>query len=324
MVCGVKTLDFNPPTWVLDPSHGPTFHGIPTIAIGDIHLGEKIDGRRVLSGMDYNVAIAKRRLERTFRKTCVLMSDRVMSRAEYPGIVLALGGDLFSGNIHSELRENAELPLVLCVAELLDPIVAGIKLLLSEFKKVFVTCTIGNHSRLDKKPRYKNAAFENIEWLFYFMLQREFRGNPNVKVVVPDSLEYRYKIYGVRYLQTHGEEFKGGTGITGPLLPWTRGTQKKQQQAASMAQWLGKPLDIDIVLMYHWHQYFHGTTFIVNGPIVEMGEYAIRNGYPYAPSCSALWITNPKLGITVKMPVYAEPINMTKTDNGSWVSVFEE
>jgi hypothetical protein len=76
----------------------------------------------------------------------------------------------------------------------------------------------------------------------------------------------------------------------------------------------------------HWHRYFHGDTFVVNGPIVEMGEFAHRIQAPYAPSCSALWFTHRRKGVTIKLPVYAEPgvsLRPDTDDSASWVEVFK-
>jgi predicted phosphodiesterase len=209
------------------------------------------------------------------------------------------------------------MPLLVAVTRLLDIVTRGIDLLLEVFGKVYVTCVPGNHSRLDKKPRAKNATYDNVEWIFYYFLRKHYRdqGNENVQVEVPNTFESRIQIYNTRYLVTHGAEFRGGGGITGPLLPWMRGYQKKQQQSASVSRWTTKKLNFDILLMGHWHQAAFLEEIIVNGAIVEMGEYAHQAQFPYQPSCSNLWMTHPRHGVSIPMKVYAEE-GIKRTDPG--------
>ena len=306
IVDGVKHSTRNTEKLVVAENVDKYVHGIPTLAIGDIHYGENLSPDVSLSGLGYSRAEAKKRLLHTFVRACEIRHS-VMAKADYACIVLALLGDEFSGYIREALRENADLPILPAIPELLDILISGIDLLLKEYGKVYIPCVPGNHSRLDKKPRSINYALENYEWILYYMLRRHYRtlGIDNVKVIVPKSHEYRFQIYNTRYLMTHGFEFKGGNGITGPLLPWMRGFQKKQQQSASATIWSGKELNFDIMLMAHWHQSAFLDSIIVNGPIVEMGEYSHMAQYPYAPSCSNYWFTHPRKGVTVPLKIYA-------------------
>lgn len=324
LIWGFKDVRFEIPNWTTQPDQKQTVHGIPSIAMGDWHLGEQIDGKNVISGKSYNLAEADRRLERIATKTCEFVSSRVLSKSNYPGIIMPMLGDFFPGYIHDDGRGNMELPMFPLLVWAEERVTAIVKLFKSEFGRVFMPCVPGNHTRLDKKPRSKNAVYDNFEWMFYHNLAKRYQKDPDVHVVVPDAFEVRYQVYGTRYLITHGFEFRGGTGITGPLLPWTRGFQKKQQQSCSASNWTGRDLNFDVMILGHWHQYFPSRNFIVNGALVEHNEFATQAQFPYEPACQALWLTHPKLGITIQAPVYAEPLDRYKGPTGSWVSVFDE
>ena len=306
LITGVMSTNRAPDKLVIAPREEVTHHGIPTLAISDVHYGDNLSADVSLSGLPYNRKEAKRRLEYTFTKACEI-TQSVLAKSNSPCAVLALIGDFFGGYIRSEQRENMDIPILPAVVEMLDILIAGIDLMRSEYKFIYVPCAIGNHSRIDQKPRSIDCTFENYEWILYYMLWRHYTtlGIDNVKVVVPKNHECRFQIYNTRYLMTHGFEFKGGNGITGPLLPWMRGFQKKQQQGASVSIWSEKQKNFDVMLMGHFHQSAYLDSIIVNGPIVEMGEYAHIAQCPYAPSCSNFWFTHPRRGITLPLKIFS-------------------
>ena len=293
--------------FITEPT-GRSFHGIPTLAMGDVHYCDNLDPNVSLSGLGYSRAEAKKRLIHTATRSCEVRHT-ILAKAHYKCIVLTLLGDMFSGYIREQLRENSDLPILPAITEMLDILISCIDLLRKEYGKVYVPCVPGNHSRLDKKPRSINYALENYEWILYYMLRRHYRtlGIDDVQVIVPKGHEYRYRIYNTRYLITHGFEFKGGNGITGPLLPWMRGYQKKQQQSASATMWSGIEKNFDIMVMAHFHQsaFLEFLGVIVNGPIVEMGEYPMIAQYPYSPSCSNYWLTHPEKGVQIPLKIFA-------------------
>ena len=112
---------------------------------------------------------------------------------------------------------------------------------------------------------------------------------------------------------THGDSFKGGSGITGPLLPWMRGDAKARKQYGA----LGMPYDV--MLMGHWHQLRYLGQIIVNGCLPGFNEYALKMRFDFEPPQQALWLTHPARGLTFQEAVFAEdPRPMTESE---WVSV---
>ena len=104
---------------------------------------------------------------------------------------------------------------------------------------------------------------------------------------------------GTRYRLTHGDTFKGGDGIIGPIGPVTRGTLKRGRMASS----IGKPFDC--MLIGHFHTLTWGSNCIINGSLPGFSEFAMSLSVTAEPPAQALWLTTEKHGRTIQMPVYA-------------------
>lgn len=245
------------PKWVIEKKIAHT-KGIPSLFLSDLHYDETVIKEQVNGLNEYNHDIAAKRLEYTF-KEAVRYWKTEFNNPVYDGFHLILNGDIFSGNIHEELRETNHQPILRSVVDLEELLIKGIDLLVAEFGKVFITCACGNHSRIDKKPRAKNRVFDNYEWLLYQHLAKAYRGIEQVNFLIPDSYEYTFEIYKKRFLQTHGDVFKGGGGIGGILVPILRGLSKRAQNYSSV----GKPFDTMII--GHFHQEIFLEYLIING-----------------------------------------------------------
>lgn len=311
LIYGMEERDPAPPKWLV-AKKARSVHGTPTLFLSDLHWGEVVFPAQVNGCNEYNLNIARARLARTFETTVRLLRDH-LTGGTYDGIVVPLGGDMCSGNIHEELRETNDAQILACVADLHDNLVAGIELLADEFGKVFVPCVVGNHGRLDKKPRAKGAVRDNFEWILYHYLGKHFANDDRVTVVVSESLDYIYKVHNTTYLLTHGDQFRGGSGISGPMTPWALGDARKRKRQDA----INKPYDV--MIFGHWHSLFWGGGFICNGSLKGYDEYAFRSNFSFQPAMQALWITHPDRGITFQMPVLAD--SKPSLEKTHWVSV---
>ena len=276
-------------------------------------LGERVYPKQVNRVNEYDINLARKRLQHVVESAVTMLRDE-LTNPDYPGIVCALGGDIVSGNIHEELRETNDRPVLECVVDAEEHLGRAIATLAEEFGRVFVPCVVGNHGRMDKKPRAKNGVADNLEWIIYEHLRKRFENDDRVTVVVPTSFDCLYRVQGWTYLLTHGDQFRGGTGITGPLLPWKRGDQKKRQVYEATDQ------AYDILMMGHWHQAaMLPGTIIVNGSLKGYDEYAFKSGFEYQAPQQTLWITDPKHGIWYWQPVDADEVS--ELPARSWVEV---
>lgn len=305
------------PAWAKKPEKGgKLIHGIPTLMLSDLHFGEVVFANQVNGVNSYNTETAKKRLRRVVDGSIRLLRQ-TLAPGEFGGMVVIFGGDMVEGVIHDEIRDTVDETVMQAVITLHDELVPHLKTLCDEFGKLHVPCVAGNHGRLDRKPRQKNGPALNFDWLLYQFIARtigaDARYRDRITFQIPDGYECSYRVHGLRYMLTHGDAFKGGSGITGPLLPWMRGGLKASKSYSAM----GMPFDV--MLMGHWHQLRYLRSIIVNGSLVGYNEYASKNHFDFEPPQQALWITHPTRGLTFQEAVFADdaaPVRQT-----TWVEV---
>jgi len=299
------------PAWALSAPRDAN-PGVPTLFLSDIHAGEVVEPRQINGVNTYNLHLCDKRMQHTVA-TAIYLCSLLDRKMRYPGIVVPLGGDMVSGDIHDELVATNELPTIPTVLELHGFLVAAIRTLLTKFPAVFLPCVTGNHGRNTRKPWAKNRTGTSFDWLLYQMLARSFAADKRVTFYIPDGPDALYRIHHTRYLLTHGDQFRGGDSIIGPIGPVFRGTQKKLARNQAVAQ------DFDVAIMGHWHNYIHTERIIVNGSMKGYDEYAAANNFGFEPPRQALWVTHPRYGINWRMPVLCEQPKAIRAVE--WVSI---
>lgn len=308
----LSNYEAQPPTWLTTAPKKATSPGVPTLFASDWHWGEYVEASQIGGVNAFDLTIAKRRARAVVDEAIVLLRDH-LAYPDYPGIVFALGGDMVSGDIHEELSASNELEIMPCVLDIVDVLIWSIEQLAGEFGQVFVPCVTGNHGRNTKKIRAKGRNYTSFDWLIYQFLQRHFLKHKGVSFQIPDGPDAYYRIHGHRYLLTHGDQFRGGDGMIGPLGPIFRGDHKKRSRNSQLNQ------EYDTMLLGHWHRLIQLRHVIVNGSLKGYDEYAYANNFPYEPPAQGLWITHPRHGITFSLPVYPE--RQPKQRATQWVSV---
>jgi hypothetical protein len=300
------------PKWTVAPPKKTTeLAGVPTLFLSDWHWGEVVRPSEIGGVNSYNLDVARRRAETVTHVAIELLTRHLVS-ARYPGICLILGGDMLSGDIHDELKETNEEPTAVVWLDLLGVLTRTIGSLRETFGNVFVVCVTGNHGRMTHKPRAKRRNHSNWDWLLYQVLRRNLECE-QVNFLIPDGSDALFRLYNHRYMLTHGDQFRGGDGIIGPLGPITRGDIKKRSRQAQVQA------GYDTILMGHFHQLIQLDSMIVNGSLKGYDEYAASNNFKFESPRQALWVTHPEHGITISLPVYAE--RRAKGDTPPWVSV---
>lgn len=310
-----------PPKWLLKPGK-PGFRGVPMTMWSDWHYGEVVRPEEVAGVNAFDMEIARKRITKLVN-TIIDLSFNHMGRADtdYPGIIVNLGGDMISGDIHEELMVTNDRTPYQGVNDLVDIIASALTVLADAFGHVFVPAVVGNHGRGTHKPRMKGRIFTSFEWIIYTMLERHFKDDPRVSFYIPEETDAYYRVYGHRYLLTHGDSLgvKGGDGIIGALGPIMRGALKVGKSEAEIGR------DIDTIIMGHWHQYIigPGNSAIVNNSLKGYDEYArLQLRAPYSRPSQALWFTHPEHGITAHWQVFLEP-KRTAGDNKKWIEVLK-
>lgn len=288
-----------PPEWLIKPKKDAKSPGIPTCMWSDWHWGEVIDPAQINGANQFNLAIAHRRAHKLVENTVMLLRH-YMVNPRYEGVVVNLGGDMLSGNIHEELVSTNAVPIMAAVVDLWGILERSLKDLADEFGKVVVFCVTGNHGRDTKKMQSKDRAFTSFDWLIYMHLEHVFRGDKRVTIIAPTSSDILYALYGHRFLLTHGDQFRGGDGMIGHIGPVTRGQKKKLSRNAEIGQ------GFDTMAHGHFHTYSPGDRIIGNGSLCGYNQYAADNNFGFEDPKQAMWITHPQHHITFHVPVLVD------------------
>lgn len=301
------------PTWAIKTDLTRADFGVPTLMLSDLHWGEVVDPKQVGGVNAYDMSIADKRLKKVAEGALRLLSI-LSPKLDYPGIVVPLGGDMISGNIHDELMATNEMNTMPTVLDLYGKLVWLIKFFADKFGKVFLPCVTGNHGRDTRKIWGKDRHATSFDWLLYCLLAKHFENDDRITFLIPDGSDAFYKIYNHRCLISHGDQFRGGDGVIGVLGPVIRGDYKKRSRNSQIG------LEYDTMILGHFHQHIQLTKLIINGSLKGYDEYAYANNFSYERPQQALWITHPKHGITYRMPVYVDT-EANVIENRNWVSV---
>lgn len=303
-IYGLAALTPDPPGW-LDVQSSLHTPGVPITVWSDWHWGEVINKAQVGGVNEFNRTIAKQRLKKLVDKTIDLCMNH-MTKPEYPGIVICLGGDMISGVIHEELRETNDGTVQQHLLEVQEQLISAITRMADTFGRVFIPCVVGNHARTTIKPRAKNRVVESYEWNLYCQLESWFKGDKRVQFYIPEGTDAYFKVLGHRILLTHGDSLgvKGGDGIIGAIGPIARGAVKVGRSEAQVGR------DFDTLVMGHWHTYWprgECAPVVVNGALKGYDEYArLMLRVPYSRPSQALFFVHAKQGITAQWQVYLE------------------
>lgn len=278
-------------------------HATATLLLSDWHFDEVVNPAELV-GPDgsplnaYNRDIAEQRLRRCIDGARVVATELVTGW-EWDGLVLQLGGDLVSGSIHDELVDTNEgVSVIDTVDYWTDHLAAALDALADTFGKVHVVSVCGNHGRMSRKPRAKGRVRSNFDWLLARNLVRHTASDTRVSWHVPDSADAYWEAYGHRHLLTHGDQARGGSGISGLLTPISLLDHRKRKRDTAA----GAPADF--MWLGHWHTFLSGPGWVVNGSGKGTDEYAYQGNFGHEAPTQAFGVITPEHNVTTVLPIY--------------------
>ena len=285
------------PDWVRKPlAKGRRHPALPVTLFSDWHLDEVVDPKQVNGRNGYGRAIAEKRLRRYFEAVITVARDYVKG-FEYPGIVVGMLGDNFSGHIHEELRNTNADVMLSSLLHWIGPVAAGLKLLADEFGHVFIPVVVGNHGRNSVKPIAKMRIRDNFDWLFAQMLARHFedRGDRRFTWLIGESHKCQFSLYDTRVIASHGDECKGGSGIAGMLSPQLIAFSRMKKQ-----------FEFDLWCLGHWHQRGSYRGIRVNGTGKGFDEYSAVMNFDYQTPQQDFFLVAPGRGVISDWPIFCQ------------------
>lgn len=267
---------------------------VPIAGWSDWHIEEKVKKEWVNGLNEYNLDIAKARSMECAQNTVKLLKMTQHS-VIVEKMVIWLGGDFITSNIHDENVETA----------LLQPIEAMIfaeTLLKSCIQYVLdntdvdlvIPCNAGNHSRITKKQRHSTEIGNSLETIMYHHLAEYFKDNPRVTFVLQQGYHLILPIfphYKVRF--HHGHALRYGGGVGGLYIPARK----------AIAQWQ-KSQQVQLDFFGHFHGLkMDGDLFVCNGSMIGHSPYATAIKADYEPPRQLFVLIDRKRGKTGVFPI---------------------
>lgn len=294
----VAGADPQPPTWLVAKSK-KTHSATLCLLITDTHFDEVVNPDEIGGLNAYNREIAMGRIERAFTGAVRVARD-YLSGIDVDGAVCLFGGDIVSGEIHDELAASNEASTVETLVHWLEPVAAGVDLLASEFGKVHCVGVPGNHGRRTKMPRYKGRAHDNYDWLLYRLLARQHVDREDVSWQIPDSPYADIQIHDLHLRLEHGDEARGGSGISAAMSPLMLRQHRLQKQYGSAGR------QLDLLVTGHFHRRHMSPGLLVGASLKGDDEYSLGKGFDHAPPSQEAFFVAPGRGVIANMPIWVQ------------------
>lgn len=255
------------------------------LILSDLHYGADLDPKLVT--FPYFATQESRRTA----AICAQVADYKRQYRKETELEIHLIGDIIQGKLHD--AQNAA-DLTKQYDRALHALIYGIEFLATEFRKVTVRTSVGNHGRdAQRHPeRAMQDKYDSNEFRIYRALKYRFAKVPNIEMFTPMRGFYMYDQFGMKGVMTHGDTIFN-PGYPGRMVD----VQKLSQQINNFR--LAHPDNIDAQLfgMGHVHTAMDvaisGATVITNGCLIPTDEYAQSIGIYNTPCSQQLWETVP-------------------------------
>lgn len=262
----------------------------------DAHIEETVKSASVMGLNEYNVKIARERIEKYFAN---LVSCLNTDKVEY--LLFASLGDTISGFIHEELSQSNELTPLEATFEAQNLIYNGLKYICdnTELKRIKFVGIVGNHSRVTNKIQHSNGYKMSYEWLMYKNIQKqaELEGLP-IEFDIPESeMAIEDTSDGKRFLFIHGFQIKGsGNGTVCGIYP----------SLGRLSLKYGKVYKQDKIYLGHFHSCISIPNAVVNGSIIGYNSYALTNGFAYEEPAQMYELYDTNIGQLLTRQIYCK------------------
>ena len=228
---------------------------------------------------NYNWEVCKRRIEhlaeRTIRIARFHRTARPINKLHVWCIGDMVEGELiFPGQSH-QIDASLYRQVMKYTPEILTNY---LRMCLTEFDAVEVSCVIGNHGRIGGRSSRDMHPETNADLFFYEVMKLRFQNEPRIKFNIPEAYSegawyYVDRIGNYSCLLVHGDQIKGHS--TFPFY----GVAKKVLGWKALAADANFPMeDFRDVAMGHWHTptnlYLNGITVRFNGTTESFNSWA--------------------------------------------------
>lgn len=268
---------------------------VPVIVASDWHIEESVSAAITNGLNEYNLQIAEDSIKQFFTKACALVQD-AKTKYEVNTVVVAILGDIINGVLRDEDLESNQVTSIEAIMLARSFLYSGIKLLAKTTGcNIKVVCCVGNHGRTTDKIYYSNQIKNNLEFMMYKTLERDFQDYDNVDFDVAEG-PYRIKnIFGIRVRFHHGHVARYNGGIGGLAVPVLR----KAAQMNTIEQ-----ADLDVIGHFHSMQVF--SNVIINGSLVGSNGFSMAMGFPHEHPQQTFFLIDSLYGRSTITPIFID------------------
>jgi hypothetical protein len=239
------------------------------VLASDWHLEQLVDPKKINEDNEYNLEIAKQRSEQFFKATKILI-DEASQNVHIQKLVLWLGGDFITGNIHTENLKVCQLGPAQAICFARDLLISGIEFLLEQTElDILIPFNHGNHARITDKVWKSGEEDNSLEYILYDDIAFHFKNNKRITMIPPRGAIANLEVYGLKIAFAHGHHgFRYADGVGGLYIPARKYVMRKFPSHY-------------LVVFGHYHQYLQDTKFICNGSMIGYDQYADSCGFPF-------------------------------------------
>ena len=254
----------------------------------DWHVEEPVHSADVMGLNEYNLDVAKSR-SAAFFKNALRLTDIFAKDSTIRTLHLSLLGDFFSGWIHEELLANTLLAPGDAAVFVNGLLCSGIDFLMRESSyRLEVDALPGNHGRMTDKMHFGDPTGTSLETVMYHMVAARYADNPRVAMRVASASEVHVRFFETFKMRlVHGYEVKYSGGVGGITIPLNK----------RLAQWNSNASQrCDLTVLGHYHQFFDGGRFLVNGSMIGYNNFAKNFGFTYEDPQQAFFLVHASKG----------------------------
>jgi hypothetical protein len=284
---------------VLPPLNKSPRNACAVALLSDVHFDEQVQRTSTIRN-EYTVEIARARLARFFRG--VEWLTRNQRGFKIRALVLWLGGDFISGQIHEELAETTALPPGESMLAVRDCLIAGIRQLarIEALDRIVIPCSYGNHGRTTDKMRAATGHGHSWEWVMYQSLAEHFELRAatdatarKIGIHAPPGEHQVIEAADHNLAFHHGHRIRYAGGIGGITVPLIK-------KVVAWDKWS----DADYYHFGHFHQLIDLGRIMVNGSVIGPNAYAQSIGATPEPPRQGYYVLDAKRGKTAVSPVW--------------------
>jgi hypothetical protein len=290
----------------------------------DTHIGEHVDYEEMVGLNSYNFDIFNKRLYGWASQLLTLVELR-RQFVPIEKLTIPMLGDMISGDIHDELIKTN---LDNCLQQMIrgaSLISQALMYLAPHFKKVEVSCVVGNHGRMARKPPMKNK-YMDWDYMLYQWVAAFCKEQSNITFHIPKSYMSIIEVCNRNILIMHGDNIAGGGSITSvtrlltslrSIVQFRKGLEDEIERLNGTSS-KRLPTTFDSVMMGHFHRCDEldiGTgQALICGCMKGGDEFALQRLGVITKPQQIVTYWHPKYGMIGKETIYLNRYDRTKSN----------